>query len=288
MIEVPIYNQAGTKVDTLQGRRGQARRRGPQATCSSRRWSCTTPTSGRAPSSTQARGEVAGSTRKMFRQKGTGNARTGGIRNPIKKGGGHAKQKRPKDWRQAMPKKARRLARNSAILAQAPEQRRPRRRRDQARQPQDQAGRRDVQGAGHRPQRACSRCTGRDENAREVGPQHRPHDADDGRPAQRVGHPAEPHAADDEGRAWSRSWRNATDTDERTIMDNTNVIIKPLVTEKSTHQQTTRNAYAFQVHAGANKHADQGRRSRSMYNVKVRRRAHDEPQGQAAPDASSR
>src|ERR671916_84477 len=53
----------------------------------------------------------------IFSQKGTGNARTGGIRNPIKKGGGHAKQKRPKDWRQAMPKKARRLARNSAILS---------------------------------------------------------------------------------------------------------------------------------------------------------------------------
>ena len=50
----------------------------------------------------------------MFRQKGTGNARTGGIRNPIKKGGGHAKQKRPKDWRQAMPKKARRLAHATA------------------------------------------------------------------------------------------------------------------------------------------------------------------------------
>ncbi len=36
-------------------------------------------------------------------------------------------------------------------------------------------------------------------------------------------------------------------------MDNTNVIIKPLITEKSTHQQATRNAYAFQVHTGANK-----------------------------------
>jgi large subunit ribosomal protein L4 len=65
---------------------------------------------------TLARGEVAGATRKVFRQKGTGNARTGGIRNPIKKGGGHAKQKRPKDWRQAFSKKSRRLARNSAIL----------------------------------------------------------------------------------------------------------------------------------------------------------------------------
>jgi large subunit ribosomal protein L23 len=37
-------------------------------------------------------------------------------------------------------------------------------------------------------------------------------------------------------------------------MENTNVIIKPLITEKSTHQQTTRNAYAFQVASGANKH----------------------------------
>jgi large subunit ribosomal protein L4 len=66
---------------------------------------------------TQARGEVAGSTRKLFRQKGTGNARTGGIRNPIKVGGGHAKQKRPKDWRQALPKKAKKLATHSAILS---------------------------------------------------------------------------------------------------------------------------------------------------------------------------
>jgi large subunit ribosomal protein L23 len=36
-------------------------------------------------------------------------------------------------------------------------------------------------------------------------------------------------------------------------MDNVNVIIKPLVTEKTTHQQTTRNAYSFQVHQHANK-----------------------------------
>jgi large subunit ribosomal protein L23 len=36
-------------------------------------------------------------------------------------------------------------------------------------------------------------------------------------------------------------------------MEHTNVIIKPLITEKSTHQQTTRNTYAFAVHTGANK-----------------------------------
>jgi large subunit ribosomal protein L23 len=36
-------------------------------------------------------------------------------------------------------------------------------------------------------------------------------------------------------------------------MDNVNVIIRPLVTEKSTHQQGSLNAYAFQVHPRANK-----------------------------------
>ena len=51
-------------------------------------------------------------------------------------------------------------------------------------------------------------------------------------------------------------------------MDNTQIIIRPLVTEKSTHQQQTRNAYAFQVAKGANKpqikHAVE-----ALYNVKV-------------------
>ena len=51
-------------------------------------------------------------------------------------------------------------------------------------------------------------------------------------------------------------------------MDDINVIIKPLVTEKTTHQQTTRNAYAFQVHREANKM--QIRRAvEHLYNVKV-------------------
>ena len=51
-------------------------------------------------------------------------------------------------------------------------------------------------------------------------------------------------------------------------MDITNVIIKPLVTEKSTHQQTTRNAYAFQVNPAANKHQIKEAIER-QYNVKV-------------------
>jgi len=116
MIEVPIYNQTGQKVDTLQV---DEARLGGEVRKNLLKQALVMYHANKRQGTvrTLARGEVAGSTRKMFRQKGTGNARTGGIRNPIKKGGGHAKQKRPKDWRQAMPKKARRLARNSAILS---------------------------------------------------------------------------------------------------------------------------------------------------------------------------
>jgi large subunit ribosomal protein L23 len=51
-------------------------------------------------------------------------------------------------------------------------------------------------------------------------------------------------------------------------MDHINVIIKPLVTEKSTHQQQTRNAYAFQVHADANKYQIKDAVEK-LYHVKV-------------------
>jgi large subunit ribosomal protein L23 len=51
-------------------------------------------------------------------------------------------------------------------------------------------------------------------------------------------------------------------------MDSNAVIIKPLVTEKSTHQQATRNSYAFQVAPGANKHQIKDAIER-QYNVKV-------------------
>jgi large subunit ribosomal protein L4 len=116
MIEVPVFNQAGQKVDTFQV---DEQKLGGEVRINLLKQAMVMYHANQRQGTvrTLARGEVAGSTRKMFRQKGTGNARTGGIRNPIKKGGGHAKQKRPKDWRQAMPKKAKRLARNSAILS---------------------------------------------------------------------------------------------------------------------------------------------------------------------------
>src|SRR5918911_3319126 len=116
MIELPIYNQAGKELEKFQV--DEAKLGGEVRKALLKQALVHYHANQRQGTvRTQARGEVAGSTRKMFRQKGTGNARTGGVRHPIKKGGGHAKQKRPKDWRQAMPKKARRLARNSAILS---------------------------------------------------------------------------------------------------------------------------------------------------------------------------
>jgi large subunit ribosomal protein L23 len=51
-------------------------------------------------------------------------------------------------------------------------------------------------------------------------------------------------------------------------MDHINVIIKPLVTEKSTHLQETRNVYAFQVAQHANKHQIRDA-IEAIYNVKV-------------------
>jgi large subunit ribosomal protein L4 len=67
--------------------------------------------------STKRRGEVAGSTKKLFRQKGTGNARVGTRRTNKRRGGGTAKGPKPRDYYYRMPKKAVRLATRMAILS---------------------------------------------------------------------------------------------------------------------------------------------------------------------------
>ncbi|RKY12489.1 MAG: 50S ribosomal protein L4 [Planctomycetota bacterium] len=66
---------------------------------------------------TKSRGMVRGSTRKLFRQKGTGNARVGNSRTGKRVGGGVTFAKVKRDFGRAMPRKQRRLARDSAILA---------------------------------------------------------------------------------------------------------------------------------------------------------------------------
>jgi len=66
---------------------------------------------------TKTRGEVSGSTKKLYRQKGTGNARAGTKRSPTRRGGGHTFAKRPKDWSYRLPKKAVKAATRMAVLS---------------------------------------------------------------------------------------------------------------------------------------------------------------------------
>lgn len=67
--------------------------------------------------STLRRGQVAGSTRKLFRQKGTGNARVGTRRSNKRRGGGTAKGPKPRDYSYQLPKKAVRAATRMALLS---------------------------------------------------------------------------------------------------------------------------------------------------------------------------
>jgi len=66
---------------------------------------------------TKNRGEVAGSTKKLYKQKGTGNARAGARRSGTRRGGGHIFAKRPRDFGWRMPKKALRAATRMALAA---------------------------------------------------------------------------------------------------------------------------------------------------------------------------
>ena len=70
---------------------------------------------------TKTRGEVRGGGRKPWRQKGTGRARHGSIRQPQWRGGGRAHGPRPRSYRQKMPRKMRRLAYRSALSVKAKE-----------------------------------------------------------------------------------------------------------------------------------------------------------------------
>jgi large subunit ribosomal protein L4 len=66
---------------------------------------------------TKSRGMVRGSTKKMYRQKGTGNARAGSRRSGIRRGGGHIFHKMPRDWSYRLPRKAVQLATRMALAS---------------------------------------------------------------------------------------------------------------------------------------------------------------------------
>ena len=118
MIEVPVHNAEGKQVGTLQldeavlggeVRHGLLKQAFVRIHANNRLGSA----------KTKKRSEVAGSTRKLYKQKGTGNARRGDKKSPILRHGGHAHSKKPHSWRKDMPAKMRRLANRNAVLAKA-------------------------------------------------------------------------------------------------------------------------------------------------------------------------
>lgn len=116
MLELPVYNTSGEKVSTLQVDEG---RFGGEVNISLLKQAIVTYHANRRQGTvqTKGRGDVEGSTRKLFRQKGTGNARRGNIRTNVMRGGGMAFAKRNRDYRKGFPQKMRKAALNSALLA---------------------------------------------------------------------------------------------------------------------------------------------------------------------------
>lgn len=121
MIEIPVHNAKGQEVDRLKideellgGRiRSVLLKQAYVHFHANQR---------QGTAATRNRSRVEGSTRKLYKQKGTGNARRGAIRTNIMRGGGRAHGKRPHSWRQQMPKKMRQLANRNALLAKAVDQ----------------------------------------------------------------------------------------------------------------------------------------------------------------------
>ena len=114
MVSLPIYDRTGKQVDTYEFDVNElADRISKQLLHDAVVMYQSNQRQGTAK--TKTRGEVSGSTKKMFHQKGTGNARAGSKRSGIRRGGGHIKAKTPRDWRLAMPRKAMKLATRMAL-----------------------------------------------------------------------------------------------------------------------------------------------------------------------------
>ncbi len=116
MIEVKAYDAEGNQTDSIQvdeawfggAVRAQLLRQAVLMYQANRR---------QGTASTLRRSEVAGSTRKLYRQKNTGRARVGDRSAPHRKGGAPAFGPKPRDYSYSMPKKALRAALDSALLA---------------------------------------------------------------------------------------------------------------------------------------------------------------------------
>ena len=116
MIEVRVYNADGAEAGTIQVDEAWF---GGKVRMEMLRLAVTRHESNQRQGSvaTKSRGLVEGSTRKIFAQKHTGRARAGTVRSPKRRGGGVTFAKVPRDYGREMPRKMRRAALDSALLA---------------------------------------------------------------------------------------------------------------------------------------------------------------------------
>lgn len=116
MFEVPVYNTKGKQVDTLQIGEDTF---GSSVNVDLVKQAVVMYHANKRQGTvkTKSRGDVSFSSKKIYRQKGTGNARHGDKAAPILRKGGHTFAKSPRDFRKALPQKMRRAALKSAILA---------------------------------------------------------------------------------------------------------------------------------------------------------------------------
>jgi len=116
MLEVPVYNLSGEKIDTLNVDEATF---GGEVNVDLVKQAVVAYHANRRQGSakTKSRAEIAYTNKKMYRQKGTGNARKGSRRAPILVGGGHTFAKAPRDFRKKLPQKMRKAALESTLLA---------------------------------------------------------------------------------------------------------------------------------------------------------------------------
>lgn len=116
MLEVPVYDMQGNKLESMQVDEARLGGEVNPALLKQAMVAYHTNTH-QGSAATRSRGMVSGSGKKLFRQKGTGNARRGTLRTNKVRGGGVAFAKVPHRVRHDMPKKMRRKALQTAVLA---------------------------------------------------------------------------------------------------------------------------------------------------------------------------
>lgn len=115
-VQIPVYNNAGQEIDKIEV---DATIFGiePNEAVVHQALVRQRANARQGTADTKTRREVSGSSRKLYRQKHTGMARAGNRRSPLRRGGGIIFGPHPRSYRQAMPKKMRRLALRSVLSA---------------------------------------------------------------------------------------------------------------------------------------------------------------------------